>query len=438
MKGGFYSMTSRQYTHLTLEERKEVESFLNYQSISLKQIAATLNRSPKCIRYEITHHRILRIKANQRNKCGRQNDCEIRRLCTHCISGLCKHCSHDNCNELCDQFISSPICPRVSRFPYVCSGCKSLNTCKMPKYFYFSDIAQQQYMRNIRSWKEGPKLDEAQLADLSIKFQKGKELGHSVDIIVNENHLPISTSTAYRYIKNRHIAGYINIDAKRAVRYKQRTPKPTPLNYDWLEGRRYQDYLDFLEKYPDVNVWQMDTIIGKQGYDEKCVLSLFYPKSKLQLYFLLDHCISLEVERVFDGIKNYLGSALFKETFSVILTDNGHEFHDPLCLETNPITGESVIHIFYCDPRHSEQKGGCEKNHEHFREICPKGLSMNSLSKHDIRYASNMINNYPRKSLQYHTPIQVSKFFLHPKILKLNDLRQLDSKQVKLKPIIHK
>ena len=432
-------MTSRHYTHLSLEERKEIESLLNTQNISLKQIASILNRSPKCIRYEIIHHRKIRIRANQRNKCGRQNSCEIHRLCTHCVSGLCKFCTHDNCNELCDQFISFPTCPRVSRFPYVCSGCKSLDTCKMPKYFYFSDIAHQQYMRNIRAWKEGPRLDDAQLASISTAFQEGKKLGHSVDVILNQNDdLPISLSTAYRYIKKRHIAGYVSIDGKRIVRYKKRAPKPIPLDYDWLDGRRYSDYLAYIDEHPDENIWQMDTVLGKKGYDEKCVLSLFYPKSKLQLYFLLEHCISLEVQRVFDGIKEYLGAELFKEIFSIILTDNGTEFHDPLTLETDVNTGEVLNHIFYCEPRHSEQKGGCEKNHEHFRELCPKGISLNSLSKHDIRYVSNMVNNYPRKSLQFHTPIEATEIFLNKEVLKLNNLKALPLDQVKLKPIIHK
>ncbi|MBR2825092.1 MAG: helix-turn-helix domain-containing protein [Solobacterium sp.] len=72
-----------------LKERKEIELLLNNERITLKQIASILHRSPKCIRYEITHHRKLIIRANQINKCGKQNVCEIHRLCPHCVSALC-------------------------------------------------------------------------------------------------------------------------------------------------------------------------------------------------------------------------------------------------------------------------------------------------------------------------------------------------------------
>lgn len=227
----FVCMTSRQYKHLSLEERKEIETLLNNEDITLKLISSVLNRSPKCIRYEITHHRKISIRANRRNKCGRQSSCTIRRLCSQCISGLCMYCSFNNCNELCEDFIAYPTCPRVSRFPYVCSGCKNIKDCKMPKYFYFSSIAHQQYMQNIRTWKEGPKLNDIELAKISKAFQSGKENGHSINVILNENDLPISSSTAYRYVNNRYIAGYIRIDNKRAVAYKQKSPKLAPVNY---------------------------------------------------------------------------------------------------------------------------------------------------------------------------------------------------------------
>ena len=32
--------------------------------------------------------------------------------------------------------------------------------------------------------------------------------------------------------------------------------------------------------------------------------------------------------------------------------------------------------VLYCESRRSDQKGKCEKNHEHFREMIPKGRNM--------------------------------------------------------------
>ena len=181
----------------------------------------------------------------------------------------------------------------------------------------------------------------------------------------------------------------------------------------------------------------MDTIIGKKESDEKCVLSLLHRRSNLQLYFLLRNKSIFEVTYLFDTIKTFLGIELFRETFTIILTDNGAEFHDPLSLETDPETGEKLISISFARPRRSDDKGKCEKNHEHFREYIPKGKSMNTLTQKDINYVSNMVNNYPRKSLDYNSPIDIAALSLNKKVLSLNKLTHLNIEQVKLTPIIH-
>ena len=134
-------------------------------------------------------------------------------------------------------------------------------------------------------------------------------------------------------------------------------------------------------------------------------------------------------------MKTYLGSDLFRQTFEIILTDNGSEFHDPISLETDPNSGEKLCSIFFCKPRHSYQKGKCEKNHEHFREIIPKGTSMDPLSRNDIRYISNMVNNYPRKELGYNSPYQLAAQLLPKKVLALNKLHFIPTDKVKLTPI---
>ena len=137
-------MAKSSYKHLSLEERKDLEQSLNLSDISLKNLAKKLNRSEKCIRYEITHHRQLKVRANQRNKCGRQKECTNQRLCTHCVQGFCKGCIHNNCNELCPDFIITPVCLRIIRYPFTCAGCKELEKCTLPKYFYIAQVSQDQ------------------------------------------------------------------------------------------------------------------------------------------------------------------------------------------------------------------------------------------------------------------------------------------------------
>lgn len=122
-------------------------------------------------------------------------------------------------------------------------------------------------------------------------FQKGIQNGLSVDVIIKEYGLNISTATAYRYIDAHLIPAVKNIDLKRKTRYSPRSsskPKIIPKNPDFLNGRRLTDFNDRMERDPSVNVWQMDTVIGKKGSEEKCLLTLLYTRTNLQLYFLLD------------------------------------------------------------------------------------------------------------------------------------------------------
>ena len=96
------------------------------------------------------------------------------------------------------------------------------------------------------------------------------------------------------------------------------------------------------------------------------------------------------------------------------------------------------MNVFYCDPNRSDQKGKCEKNHEHFREFIPKGISLKPYGQKDIEHISLMINNYSRKIYGYKTPLEVTKIFLHEKVFELNNLRAIPISQVILKPLIKK
>jgi len=62
---------------------------------------------------------------------------------------------------------------------------------------------------------------------------------------------------------------------------------------------------------------------------------------------------------------------------------------------------------------------------------------MNTLIQRDINYVSDMVNNYPRKFLNYNSPIDIAALSLSKKVLSLNKFIYLNIEQVKLTPIIH-
>ncbi|MGN8855116.1 hypothetical protein ACTNBB_09165, partial [Collinsella sp. HCP28S3_B9] len=49
--------------------------------------------------------------------------------------------------------------------------------------------------------------------------------------------------------------------------------------------------------------------------------------------------------------------------FRAVLTDNGAEFSDEAAIAALLGEGPGETRLFYCDPRRSDQKGACERNH---------------------------------------------------------------------------
>ena len=81
-------------------------------------------------------------------------------------------------------------------------------------------------------------------------FQNNIPKKQSIDTIIHTNDLDISVSTAYRYIRDHQIPEIANIDLKRQVRYTQRSSSrhhPISIDYDFLEGSKYDDFLAALD-----------------------------------------------------------------------------------------------------------------------------------------------------------------------------------------------
>ncbi|NBL00490.1 MAG: IS30 family transposase [Erysipelotrichia bacterium] len=422
-------------SQLTFKEREHLEFLLN-EGKSLSVIALELNRDPRGIKYEIIHHRELFVRKNQRNKCGIQITCKKKRLCNHCDSGLCKHCGHIHCDTFCSDFCETPNCKTINRFPCVCNGCKQIKDCPLPKFYYKAQNAHIEYKNNITEHKKGPQLNGMELKELDKIVSDGVKNGLSIEVIIQTNHLDIATSTIYRYI-DENLLSVKNIDLKRKVRYKARItnkPKAVPIEYDYLKDRTYNDFTQYFLDNPSANIWQMDTVEGRKG--GSAVLTLLFIKTNLQLYFKIPNIERAEILNVFIAIRKHLGNDLFKETFQCILTDNGKEYKDPLSIEIDSETGEVLTKVFYCEPRRSDQKGKCEKNHEHFREMIPKGKSMDGYGQKTIDHVSNQVNNYPRKSLNYHSPLESSLQLLNKKVFELNNLQTLSPEQITLKHLV--
>ena len=429
---------AKKYHHLSFEDRQRISIYLDF-NYKLKDIASLLDKAPSSISREIKRNRYIPEKRRRKDHCcGLFNSCIIKHLCNQCLNGICKFCRSKDCVSLCASFTSFPDCSKILSFPFVCNSCIEIKDCKLPKFYYNYKIAQSNYSYNVSHHKEGISISNIELARLNDILVNGIKKRQSIPIILKVNNLNYSPSTIYSWTRNKKF-DFDLLDLKRVVNRKPTKSKKASddnqVKYDYLSNRTYDDFINYLSTHEVKHIWELDVLEGKKG-SKTCVLSLLHRATNLQLYFRMKSQSQKEVKRVFDMIKKNIGLKLFGEIFEIILTDNGSEFKDPISIEKDYDYFDTLVHVFYCKPRRSDQKGKCEKNHVHFRDLVPKGVDVTPYTDEDINFISNQVNNYSRASLDFNSPFQKASEVLNKKVLRLNDLTYISPNEVNLSKLI--
>jgi len=86
-----------------------------------------------------------------------------------------------------------------------------------------------------------------------------------------------------------------------------------------------------------------------------------------------------------------------------ITFDNGIEnkYHEQL--------HELGIGTYFCDPYSSWQKGMVENTNKMIRRFIPKGTNISLVSDEYVKMIESILNNKPRRSLNYKTPLEVAR-----------------------------
>ena len=304
---------------------------------------------------------------------------------------------------------SNNLCPTTNKYPFVCYNCPKKVHCYKKKYYYNYKEAQKDYENKLKYSRIGidMSIDEVEYWNDYFKDKLKSKNQPILHIFKNiENVFPKSIQTFYKYVHKGYFPSINDEMLSRSFSYKPRkkeTVKTISKDNIIKKGRKYSDFEEFIKNNPNVNIVEMDTVIGTFE-DKKCIMTLYFRKSKLMLMFLIKKYKPSEVTKVFNSIRNSIGDDLFKKMFEVILTDNGWEFSKPEEIEINQDTSQKLINVFYTEPYSSWQKGGAERNHEFIRYIIPKGISFDNLTKKNINDMMNNINNVRRQSLDYQTP----------------------------------
>lgn len=144
--------------------------------------------------------------------------------------------------------------------------------------------------------------------------------------------------------------------------------------------------------------WEADTVISRQSKSALVVVR----ERKLQLMFIRKISrknsanMNKAVIEMLKRIPQWLRRSI---TFDNGLENAGHE----------SIAEKLNVKTYFCNPYHSWEKGGVENGIGLIRRYYPKKTDFSLISDYEIKLIENRLNNRPRKTLGYMTPLEIYK-----------------------------
>lgn len=208
----------------------------------------------------------------------------------------------------------------------------------------------------------------------------------------------ITTPTIYNAIRY-HIID-VKLEDTRRMKYKQ--------EYEYHKGDLSESKAEYsinnrpeeIDKRLYFGHFELDTVIGTKKGKHECLMTLTERKTRFEIIFKLKGKTSEEVVNKFNKMKEFLKKN-YDKIFKSITTDNGTEFSDFL-----NIIKDTKTKIYFCHPYCSGEKGTNERHNGIIRYFIPKGTLIENYSYKDINKIAEWMNNYPRKILNYKTPLE--------------------------------
>lgn len=204
----------------------------------------------------------------------------------------------------------------------------------------------------------------------------------------------ISTKTIYRHIHR--IWWYIEESLRHGRKgYRQRWVVETRWKFGNNVPRIYEReaIVERRERYGD---WEVDTVVGK-GRQQRIVTIVERKSRYLRMELRHGEWSKWVWEEIIRILKEYPN-----EYVRTITADNGKEFGD-----WRRVKEELWILFYFARPYHSWERWSNENANRCIRKWLPKWTEFEWLRDEDIAKIERMINNKPRKLLNYRTPYEV-------------------------------
>jgi transposase, IS30 family len=264
---------------------------------------------------------------------------------------------------------------------------------------YFAVAAQEVAQRRRQQRAVVRKMDDPQTSNfvrsrLVRCWSPDQIAGRSRSDFAGDRRRQVSHQTIYAWIKSqppadrRHFTSFLRRAGCRRPRNDRRGRIP---NQVLIEGR--PKVVDKRRRYGD---WEGDTVVGA-GHSG-AVVTLVERKSG---YLLTAKSCDRKARRVARKIGSRLAElpAQLRRTATF---DNGKEF-----AKHGYLTNRLGLAVYFAKPYCSWQRGTNENTNGLLRQFIPKGTDFRGISWQALEHYTNLINDRPRKRLDYRTPAEV-------------------------------
>lgn len=204
------------------------------------------------------------------------------------------------------------------------------------------------------------------------------------------------------YVCHESIYQYIYIEAKHLISLLPRKHARRHQKYPYrLTGERIKNRVPIGLRPDEVNTrdtvghWESDSVVGS---DRQHGLNVIVERStRLTHISLIKNKTAMATKQaIIKRLFNYPGQLVRSITY-----DNGSEnvLHQKVNAKLNTCS-------YFCEPYHSWEKGSVEQVNGLIRRRFPKGTDFSNVSHVEINTLEKLLNNRPRKCLNYQTPYE--------------------------------
>lgn len=253
----------------------------------------------------------------------------------------------------------------------------------------------------VPKWYERAKLLKYVVSKLRLFWSPEQIAGRIRLDFPGENSMRISHESIYKYIWQDKQAGGSLYKYLRFARKNRKKRYGSKQNRGKIPNRRGIELRPaVVEERSRVGDWESDLVVGKEN--AKAIATFVERKTRLLKAIKIE---SRQASNMLMASKKAFRSV--PQQFRLTMThDNGKEISSH-----EQITKTLGILVYCANPYHSWERGTNENSNGLLRQFFPKSMDLSPVTQKQVDQAVRLINNRPRKTLNYSTPSEI--FSLH-------------------------